>query len=219
MTEPRSVVAVVISAGLSAIPVVGGPVQTVFDAIEERTRYRAEITVREIYDHVGGETLLSRIDENPELETLLTQVVEAATRTSMKAKRRLLARAANAAFDNNEMIDPATLMVSALALLEPVHIRALAALARAATSAQDLEDRQRSETMEAASLAQPVPVLAALIQTGAVLAKTMIWGGDGLGSPAETTGHILIHDVSGFGYNLLVQLDDVAEEDAERLAP
>lgn len=65
MTEPRPVFAVVISAGLSAIPMVGGPLQTVFDAIEERTRHRAETTTREICESVGGaDTVLSRIDKS-----------------------------------------------------------------------------------------------------------------------------------------------------------
>jgi hypothetical protein len=125
MTEPRSVLAVVINGGLSAIPVVGGPVQTVFDAIEERIRYRAEITAREICENAGGaETVLSRVDENPELEPLLTQAIEAATRTSMEAKRPLLARAAAAAFEDDGKVVPASLIVSALSELEPVHIRA-----------------------------------------------------------------------------------------------
>lgn len=217
MSEHRPVVAVVISAGLSAIPVVGGPVQTIFDAIEERTRDRAETTMREIQDQVGGETLLRRIGENPELEALLTQAVEAATRTGMEAKRRLLARAAAAALQNDEKIDPAALIVSALSQLEPVHIRALVRLAETARSARDDDDRD--EAMRAASEAEAVPVLAALIQTGVAIATTMYSSGDGLGSPAETTGHVLIHDVSKFGYSLLDQLAPVAAEDSERLGP
>lgn len=94
---------------------VGGPVQTVFDAVEERIRHRAEETASEICEEVGGaDTVLSRINENPELEPLLTQAIEAATRTGMEAKRRLLARAAAAAFENDDNIERASLIVSAL---------------------------------------------------------------------------------------------------------
>lgn len=115
MTEPRPVFAVVISAGLSAIPMVGGPLQTVFDAIEERTRHRAETTTREICESVGGaDTVLSRIDKNPELEPLLSQAIEAATRTSMEAKRRLLAQAAAAALEDDQKVEPASLIVATL---------------------------------------------------------------------------------------------------------
>lgn len=190
MTEPRPVFAVVISAGLSAIPMVGGPLQTVFDAIEERTRHRAETTTREICESVGGaDTVLSRIDKNPELEPLLSQAIEAATRTSMEAKRRLLAQAAAAALEDDQKVEPASLIVATLSQLEPVHIHALVRLAKAAKSSPDQDEIQRREVMRAASKVEPVPVLAALIQTGVAIATTN-----------------LIHDVSDFGHRLLAYL-------------
>lgn len=207
MTEPRPVFAVVISAGLSAIPMVGGPLQTVFDAIEERTRHRAETTTREICESVGGaDTVLSRIDKNPELEPLLSQAIEAATRTSMEAKRRLLAQAAAAALEDDQKVEPASLIVATLSQLEPVHIHALVRLAKAAKSSPDQDEIQRREVMRAASKVEPVPVLAALIQTGVAIATTTVWHGNGTGTPAEESGHILIHDVSDFGHRLLAYL-------------
>lgn len=207
MTEPRPVFAVVISAGLSAIPMVGGPLQTVFDAIEERTRHRAETTTREICESVGGaDTMLSRIDKNPELEPLLSQAIEAATRTSMEAKRRLLAQAAAAALEDDQKVEPASLIVATLSQLEPVHIHALVRLAKAAKSSPDQDEIQRREVMRAASKVEPVPVLAALIQTGVAIATTTVWHGNGTGTPAEESGHILIHDVSDFGHRLLAYL-------------
>ncbi|CML55875.1 secreted protein [Mycobacterium tuberculosis] len=207
MTEPRPVFAVVISAGLSAIPMVGGPLQTVFDAIEERTRHRAETTTREICESVGGaDTVLSRIEKNPELEPLLSQAIEAATRTSMEAKRRLLAQAAAAALEDDQKVEPASLIVATLSQLEPVHIHALVRLAKAAKSSPDQDEIQRREVMRAASKVEPVPVLAALIQTGVAIATTTVWHGNGTGTPAEESGHILIHDVSDFGHRLLAYL-------------
>ncbi|KRT44294.1 hypothetical protein EI32_3944 [Mycobacterium tuberculosis] len=196
-----------ISAGLSAIPMVGGPLQTVFDAIEERTRHRAETTTREICESVGGaDTVLSRIDKNPELEPLLSQAIEAATRTSMEAKRRLLAQAAAAALEDDQKVEPASLIVATLSQLEPVHIHALVRLAKAAKSSPDQDEIQRREVMRAASKVEPVPVLAALIQTGVAIATTTVWHGNGTGTPAEESGHILIHDVSDFGHRLLAYL-------------
>jgi hypothetical protein len=216
MNEPRSAVVVVISAGLSAIPVVGGPIQTLFDAFEERVRHRAETTANEICEKAGGVgAVLSRIDENPELETLVTQAIEAATRTTMEAKRRLLARAAVAALNDDQKVEPAAMIVSTLSVLEPVHIHALARLAEAAKSSQQ-DESERSAVMRAASGAEAVPVLAALVQTGVVLTSTMIAQGDGTIIPAERSGHILIYDVTGFGYLLLAYLR-TADEDSERL--
>lgn len=218
VSKPRPVLVVLASAGLSGIPIVGGPIQTLFDAVAERIRYRAETTAREICDDVGGvDIVLSRIDENPELEALLTQAIEAATRTAMEAKRRLLAQAAAAAFNDDDKVKPASLIVSTLAELEPVHISALRRLAEAATSSQgQTDDGPRGEVMRAASEAEPVPVLAALIQTGAVIPVTTVWRGDGTGMPAERSGHLLIHDVSDFGYRLLAHLR-AADEGSERL--
>ena len=217
MTAPRSVIAVVISAGLSAIPVVGGPVQTVFDAIAERVRYRAEITAREICESVGADTVLTRIGENPELEALLTQAIEAATRTGMEAKRRLLARAAAAALQDDEKVDPASLIISVMSQLEPVHIRALARLAAASTSSRDSDEKQRSQAMIAASEAEAVPVLATLIQTGVAIPTAMVSQFNGTIAPAAGIGgSVLVHNVSTFGYSLLGQLR-AADEDSERL--
>ena len=101
----------------------GGPVQTFFDAIEERRRERARQTVIEITDIVGGvDALLSHLENHPDLQDLLVRGVEAAFRSSYEAKRRLLARAVASAFENDEAIDPATVMVMALSQLEPVHV-------------------------------------------------------------------------------------------------
>ena len=84
--EPTPWIAVLVSAGLSAIPVAGGPVQTFFDAIEERRRARARQTVIEITDIIGGvDALLSHIENHPDLQDLLVRGVEAAFRSSYEA--------------------------------------------------------------------------------------------------------------------------------------
>ena len=94
MDEPTPVLAVIVSAGLSAIPTVGGPIQTVFDAVIERRQHRAYAFTQDISDCVGGpEKLLARIGADPRLEPLLVQAVEAATRTVFEAKQKGLARA------------------------------------------------------------------------------------------------------------------------------
>lgn len=206
MTEPRPVFAVVISAGLSAIPMVGGPLQTVFDAIEERTRHRAETTTREICESVGGaDTVLSRIDKIPN-----------SSRFSARRSRPPLAPVWRPSAGSSRKLPPPRSRMTRRSSRHhsswprfpsrPVHIHALVRLAKAAKSSPDQDEIQRREVMRAASKVEPVPVLAALIQTGVAIATTTVWHGNGTGTPAEESGHILIHDVSDFGHRLLAYL-------------
>ena len=201
MEEPRSIIAVIISAALSAIPAVGGPLQTFFDYADEQQRYRVQSTAREICDLVGEEVLLGRVQENAELETLLTQALDAASRTGWEAKRKLLAKAVAHAFLNDEAVDPGVLIVSALKVLEPVHARALVRLAHASDLSRQSGDNERKTAVEQASFAEPTPVLAALIQTGVALPATLLGGG------------VKIWDVSDFGRQLLQDLRAVAVSD------
>jgi hypothetical protein len=145
--------------------------------------------------------------------------VEAATRTGIEAKRRLLARAAAAALQNDEKVDQASLIVSVMSRLEPVHIRALGRLAEAATSSRDQDEKQTSKVMIAASEAEAVPILATLIQTGVAIPATVVSRFDGTAvASSDVGGGVLVHDVSDFGYRLLGQLR-AADEDSERLGP
>lgn len=131
MNQPRHVGVVIVSGALSAIPTVGGPLQTMFDAFIERRRYRVELTAREIAEAVGEDRMTNRVLEDPRLETLLGEALEAAARSGFEAKRRLLGRTVSQALLDDAGVDPATLMVHALAQLEPVHVRALTLLERA----------------------------------------------------------------------------------------
>jgi hypothetical protein len=200
--EPTPWIAVLISAGLSAIPVAGGPVQTFFDAIEERRRARARQTVIEITDIVGGvDALLSRMEDSPDLQDLLVRGVEAAFRSSYAAKRKLLARAVASAFENDEAIDPANLKVMALSQLEPVHVRALARLVGVASDPALIDEQHRHNEISNASDELPVSVRATLIQTGVVLPSTMVFGGSNR-----------IFDVTDFGHEIIRELRDAGDD-------
>jgi hypothetical protein len=118
----------------------------------------------------------------------------------MEAKRRLLARAAAAALQNDEKVDQASLIVSVMSRLEPVHIRALGRLAEAATSSRDQDEKQTSKVMIAASEAEAVPILATLIQTGVAIPATVVSRFDGTAvASSDVGGGVLVHDVSDFG--------------------
>jgi hypothetical protein len=198
---PRPWLAVVVSAGLSVIPwPFGGPVKTFFDAFEERRRARTRETLVEITEIVGGvDALLSRMGDNPDLQDLLVRGLEAAFRSSYEAKRKLLARAVASAFENDEAIDPANLMVMALSQLEPVHVRALARLARVATES-GLAGDELHDAIATASRDEPVPVRATLVQTGVVLPANLLGGG------------VAVYDLSDFGHEVLRGLRDAGDD-------
>lgn len=205
MSEPRPVVVVVISAALSAIPGFGGPLQTVYDAIDERRRHRIESTAAEIAAQAGEERMVDRVLGDPRIEALLGEALEAAARTGFEAKRKLLGRSvANAVLDDAE-VDPAVLMVHALAQLEPVHIRALLRLESAVGPADEsgLVDRT---ALDEFNKSQPTPVLATLETYGVAIPATS-WTGRGSGA----------EDISDFGRRVLWELRAVGEEEMERL--
>jgi hypothetical protein len=204
MNNPRPVGVVIVSGALSAIPTVGGPLQTMFDAFIERRRHRVELTAREIAEAVGEDRMTSRVLEDPRLETMLGEALEAAARSGFEAKRRLLARAVGQAILDDAVVDPATLMVHALAQLETVHVRALTLLERAVgPSGEVFTDRTAVDEF---NHSQPAPVLATLETTGTIIPATS-WTGRGLGAES----------ISEFGRHVLSELRAVAEEEMERL--
>jgi hypothetical protein len=208
MSEPRSWLSVFISAGYSALPVIGGPAQTIFDALDERSRRNAEQAALEFSRAVDPDTVARRLDENPDLEAVLAQAISAATYTGLAAKRKLLARAAAAAFGDDDRVEPATLTVLALAELEPVHIRALAKLVDAAGRLNRSEiPWDKGDPMEHPDSPTGIfrqlaaPIRAVLIRTGTIEGQ--------YGNP--------ITQVTDFGTRLIQELMSVADEDNERL--
>ncbi|OBK30139.1 hypothetical protein A5659_03605 [Mycobacterium sp. 1165196.3] len=191
-----------ISAGLSLVPYVGGALSTVYDAVDERRRYRIESTAREIAAAVGEERMLARLTEDPRLEPLIGNALDAAARTGFEAKRRLLGRAVANALLDEAAVDLGVLKVAALSQLEPVHVRALVALELAV---ERCEDNSRGP-VEEFNKAQPVPIHATLQNTGVVMPATGYFG-TGIGA----------YDLSPFGRELLAELRAVADEEFERL--
>lgn len=208
MDEPRPVGIVVVSGALSAIPTIGGPLQTAFDAILERRRYRVELTALEIAEAAGEERMVNRVLEDSRLEALLAEALEAAARTGFEAKRRLLGRAVAEALlgDNEAALDSAALVVAALAQLEPVHVRALIRLEKATAVSDKSDDERRRSAMHEFNKGQPVPVLAALEKSGVMIPGTFLGGGVGAFA------------ISDFGTLILRELRAVADEEMERLA-
>jgi hypothetical protein len=169
------------------IPYAGGALQTVFDEYVVRNRARAEKTAEEIADLAGGwQTIIDRTNEVPELADLLVRGLDAAFQSSYEAKRRLLVKAVAPAFEDTAKIDESTLLVMALAELEPGHVKALARL-------------ERQGRLEGAL--DPMPVLARLVQTG-VVDPTTSW-----------EGGLLIAKPNDFGRTVLRYLRECDPDD------
>jgi hypothetical protein len=205
VNEPRALPVVLVSGALSFLPA-GGALQVAWDSIMERRRAYAEQAMREITERVGAERFVARKQSDPTLEALLAAALEALVRSGFEAKRVVLARAVANAYDNDEAVDESALIVDVLARLEPMHIRALARLERAVAEAEKATtDDDRHRIVREVYRAEPIPVLAALIQTGVCIPATVLTGG------------VAIYNVSPVGSQLLRLLRDVADEDLERL--
>jgi hypothetical protein len=163
---------------------------------------------------VGLDALKARLAESSELEALIGNALETATRTDYAAKRRLLARVViNAALDDAK-IDESQLIEMALRDLEAVHIRALQRIVTAedatAVGSED-EAVESTRRMKAAALAaqkESDAVVAALIRIGTAVPP----GGGYAGGP--------IVAITRFGRRLLDELRELgaADEETERLA-
>ena len=207
--------------GISKIPVFGDLAKDLYHNVNEWRRYQAEHTGQQIAEIVGPEELYLRCREDDELAALLVHVLEAAERTGFEAKRRLLVQAAANAFQNDEAIDPAGLVIRALSQLDTVHVRALVRLVELSDSLGPWPDDQqpqaatldgggaeidptleRTERMMKAGQQIPLPVLVALVNTGVVMQSTNVFGGG-----------THLHDVSPFGRQLLRDLQTADPDD------
>lgn len=204
VSEPRPLPVVIVSAALSAIPWVGGPIQTAYDWLNEQRRHRVEVTTREIAEAAGADLMASRVLEDPSFEALLGQALEAAARTGFEAKRRLLGRAVTEALlaDDDAAIDSAVQIVAAITQLEAVHVRALIRLER---HTDQREEAPGIHSSLAVDRTLTEPVIATLIYSG-------------VGTPGMIAGPPMhVREITEFGRLVLKQLRAVADEEMERL--
>ena len=205
MSEPPPIVAVAISAAL--VPCLrGGPLQTVFDAIEERQRFRAEQTAREIGQLVGEDALVARLADNPELETVLAQALTAATLTGLEAKRKLLAGASSRGLLKRREGGSRHF---GCARAGPARARAYSRVGKVGWKSPTgiekpgMKERRRSSKPRKMSR---------------FLSRPRSYGQAWRSPPRRYWGVVVrVYDVSDFGRELLRQLKEVADEDSERV--
>lgn len=191
---------------LSAVPYVGGSLTVLYDDVRSRRLAKVERNVQEIADAAGLERLVHRLAEDPEVEALFVEAVDAAARTAFEAKRALLTRVVAEAVSDDAKIEPGQLIVQALRDLDSPQIRALARLRAVELRAEqeqgtttDLQRERIASAVTAAGRLEPDPVVAALVRTGAVHQATLYGGG------------LAVHAVSTFGKMLLSELTQPEE--------
>lgn len=156
-----------VRATIAAIPYVGGPLEIVYSDTRARRAAKADQLMSDLLATTGEELLLRRLAENQYVEALFVNAVDAALRTGIDAKRRLLVRAVSAAVLDDAKLDESQLVTDALAQLDVPHVLALARLA------DEWDENQRHPTDAARwgtselwrQLAEPIR--ATLIRTGA----------------------------------------------------
>jgi hypothetical protein len=129
----------------------------------------------------GPEYLTAGIRTSEDVEILVIEALEHASRTPLAAKRRLLAKVVAQASLDTAQIDESQLLVAALKELEAPHVRALERLRQLHTDprAQQIREEQghRSKAVPADEWDEPSPVVAALLRTGCVYELRAFVGG------------------------------------------
>ena len=164
-------------AGMSMIPVIGGPAEVVLGRLADRQQRKVLRMLTDIIGPGGDHRpLLDRLASHPELEALFVQGVQAAVRTGVDAKVRLLAEVISRAVLDDATVDTAQFYVQVLSDLDAPHFRALERIERARRQAQELEQEEgvtdasqslrRAQFVERVLKAEPEPVIAGLVRHG-----------------------------------------------------
>lgn len=159
--------------------------------------------LEEVASEVPAAELERRLVEDPELDAALVAAVEAAGRTGLEEKRRLLARAVTRAVLDDARVDEATLVIGVLAQIDAPHVRCLEAVRRAEEEAEaagevsaraEYAEREIVPRIAEAGRAHPAPILAALTSLGLLEAS------------GTFEGTALVKGLTPFGQALLREL-------------
>lgn len=211
---------IAIRAVIAALPKLSESASIVYSGVRERQAHRAATTLREITDLTGEDHLISRLGSDSELEALFIEGVEAAVRTGLEAKRRLLSRVVAQAVNDEARVDERALLVLALRDLEAPSIRALQRIRvvedEAATEVSsalaieppELQDGDTPERYHERHVAlrvmsvvwrEPAPVLAALMRTGVLEQAEEAYGSLSRARKISAFGRQLLNDLRGVG--------------------
>jgi hypothetical protein len=142
-----------------------------------------------------GEYFIKRVSDDERLAHLPVDALDAASRTALKEKRRVLGMAVGKAVRDDAEVDTSDLVVGALRDLDAVHFQLLAELEAISEKHNLSGDTQLiAEDTKTASDQYPTPVRAALIRHGAVDPATVLNGGTAI-ARITTFGRDLLADV------------------------
>lgn len=217
--DPPSRSETAIRAAVRLVPSVGESLGIAVDDALARRKAWAQETAERVAVEVDDDALLLERLEDERVQMLFAEALEAAMRSRVDAKRRLLARVVARTVLDDAQVDEAELVTTALRQLDAPHVRALERLRRierdALTEADhrlsEMSDRNREEVDDVAlsetalkivveaSREEPAPITWALISTG-VAEPATVWDGG-----------LAIDSVSTFGHRLLDELHELAE--------
>jgi len=171
--------AAVAASLVSKVPVLGDALAIVVTDTYKRRRAVAERTALDIAQRSGGaERLAERLAEDPQLELLFLEAVEAATRTGLEDKRRLLGQVVGAAVLDDAKVEEGQLLVQALHELDAPHLRGLEVVRRASdTPYQPNGYEVVTQAVTEAVAALPEPLRAGLVRTGTLYVGTGMMAG------------------------------------------
>ncbi len=206
LPAPPSILETMVKAALAVVPRVGEPLKIIYEDTRARHAARAGEMIRTIADRTGEQRLSARLQEDPEVDALFVDGVEAAMRTGLQAKRSLLAKVVAAAVVDDAQIEHGQLIVQALRDLDAPQVRALARIRNAEREAEEIHSQETegdrnsriSNAAREAGSREPTPVISTLVRTGVVLPATLVGGG------------LAVHRVSDFGRSVLNELEEAS---------
>ena len=205
--EPPTWLETVVKAVLVAIGPLGGSAVVVLDDARARAAAKAGEVVEDIIRITGEPTLAQRLQGDAVLEALFVKAVEAAVRSGLAAKRRLLARVVADAVVDDAKFDESLLIATALDELDVPHIRTLNSLANEWAVKQARPDNSALWGTSDVWRETPEPIKAVLVRSGTAMPQTTLRRGKS--KPNRQEG------ISEFGLRVLQRLiDEGYAEDA-----
>lgn len=149
-----------VKAGLAAIPIIGGVLETVVGDVAERRRERVTELGRHAVDEAGGpEALIDGVRRDERVADMLVSAAFAATESAVEEKRRAMGRAVGQAARDDAAIDESQILLRVLLDLDAPEFHILGEIAPLDGEPDDVR---------AAVDGVPTPVVSALIRNGVV---------------------------------------------------
>ena len=200
---PPSVPDILARALVAASPKFAGSLAILYDGFRARWSARVSQVSDEVTAVMPPEKLSRRLEAQPALDAAFAAALEAAGRTGLEAKRRLLGRVIARAVLDDARVDEATLLVGVLSQIDAPHVRCLEAIHRAEEEAEaageiapraQYAERETVPRIAEVGRAHPDPVLAALASLG-LIETSNTWGDTAILKGLTPFGQALLRDL------------------------